>query len=106
MGLFFVDDMVNFMKLCQIFNMNLQRIVVSNRPRNFKQSINLNASFLEQILFAIDVISKNVELNRVFEEILIVEPLDSIQEFIEENQTLFVEKGWSLKKTSYHFERG
>merc|ERR1719203_8014 len=45
--LFFVDDMVNFMKLCQIFNMNLQRIVVSNRYGfEFEKSMNLNALFL------------------------------------------------------------
>merc|ERR1712154_694831 len=92
--LFFVDDMINFMKLCHLFNMKLQQIVVSNRGEyKFKKSIQLNASFLEQILFGIDEISNSVSLNRMFEEFLIVEPSDSIEEFIEEKQSLFAEKG-------------
>lgn len=108
--LFFIDGMVNFAKLCQIFNMKLQRIVVSNRKMNFRnkyclESIHLNASFLEQILFGIEEISKNVSLSAVFQKFLIVEPLDSIKEFIESNQSLFAKKGWSLKKTSYCSER-
>merc|ERR1712228_802536 len=104
--LFFVDDAINYTKLCQIFDNKLQKIVITNIPKwTFNQSIHLNFSFWDQILFGIRAINKNVTLKSVFNEILIVEPFEDINQFIADNQALFVENGWKLKKTSYEDEK-
>merc|ERR1712228_1098314 len=76
-SLFFVDDQVNYSKLCQIFDYKLQQIVITNIPFDtFNQSIHLNFSFLEEIVFGIRAINKNVALKSVFNEILIVNPFE------------------------------
>merc|ERR1712228_200439 len=78
--LFFVDDAINYTKLCQIFDNKLQKIVIFNYFSKgvFKQSIHLNFSFLEEIVFGIRAINKNVALKSVFNEILIVNPFEDI----------------------------
>merc|ERR1712228_1061804 len=89
-------------KLCQIFDNKLEQIVITNIPFDtFNQSIHLNFSFLEEIVFGIRAINKNVALKSVFNEILIVNPFEDINQFIADNQALFVENGWKLKKTNY-----
>merc|ERR1712228_247873 len=105
-SLFFVDEQVNYSKLCQIFDNKLQQIVITNIPRDvFNQSVNLNFSFLEEIVFGIRAINKNVALKFVFNEILIVNPFEDINQFIADNQALFVENGWKVKKTNYKNEK-
>merc|ERR1712228_564478 len=105
-SLFFVDDHVNYSKLCQIFDYKLQQIVITDIPAwKFNQSIHLNFSFLEEIVFGIRAINKNVALKSVFNEILIVNPFEDINQFIADNQALFVENGWQLKKTNYKDEK-
>merc|ERR1712228_149765 len=100
--LFFVDDQVNYAKLCQIFDNKLQQIVIFNNGYGkFVESIHLNFPFLKQILFGIYTINKNVALKSVFNEILIVNPFEDINQFIANNQALFVDNGWKLKKTNY-----
>merc|ERR1711971_1068416 len=96
--LFFVDDAcVNYVKISKIFNKELKQIVIfSHAHDKYNESIHLNDIFLEQILFAIEEISQNVSLSSIFEEILIVNPFDSIQEFIEKERVLFIERGWKL----------
>merc|ERR1712228_819469 len=89
-------------KLCQIFDNKLEQIVITNIPLwKFNQSIHLNFSFLEEIVFGIRAINKNVALKSVFNEILIVNPFEDINQFIADNQALFVENGWKLKTTKY-----
>merc|ERR1712173_51129 len=90
--------MINFSKLFQICNRDLQQIVVFDE---FDQSIQLNGLFLEQILCGILEINQNIELKSKFDEILIVNPHESIDDFIDDHQELFVCNGWTLKKTSY-----
>merc|ERR1712228_473401 len=99
--LFFIDDQVNYRKLCQIFDFKLQQIVIFNDVQDFEESIHLNSSFLEEIVFGIRAINKNVALKSVFNEILIVNPFEDINQFIADNQALFVENGWKFKKTKY-----
>merc|ERR1712129_287231 len=105
--LFFVDDKcVNYMKVCKIFNKELKQIVICNIAADeFDQSIDLDNIFLEQTLFAIGEISENVSLSSVFEEILIIDPFGSIDEFIKNNQALFVQKGWNLDKISHTYKK-
>ena len=104
--LFFVDNQVNYCKLCQIFNQKLQRVVISSIAfGDFAESVHLNSSFLEQILFGIQTINENITLKSVFNEILIVNPYESIDQFIDENQVLFVMNEWKLKKTNYEDKR-
>merc|ERR1712228_665654 len=101
--LFFVNDQVNYRKLCQIFNGKLQQIVIFNycNGTEFDQSIHLNFSFLDEILFGIQTINQTVALQSVLNEILIINPFESIHHFINENQVKFVMNGWKLEKTSY-----
>merc|ERR1712228_280183 len=101
--LFFVNDQINFSKLCQIFNGKLQQIVILNYKSKgvFDQSIHLNSSFLDEILFGIQTINQTVALQSVLNEILIINPFESIHHFINENQVKFVMNGWKLNKTSY-----
>merc|ERR1712130_327024 len=95
--LFFVDGMINFSKLFQIFNRDLQQIVIYDvTTKELAPSINLSDVFLEQILCGILEINENVAFKSVFKEILIVNPYESIDDFIEENQELFVCNGWKL----------
>jgi len=53
------------------------------------------------------LINENVALKSVFKQILIVNPYayDSIDDFIDENQELFVSKGWTLNKTVHEDKR-
>merc|ERR1712228_946712 len=77
--LFFVNDQLNYSKLCQIFNGKLQKIVITNIPYDiFYQSIHLNSSFLDEILFGIQTINQTVALQPVLNEILIINPFESI----------------------------
>lgn len=102
--LFFIDDMINFSKFLQIFNRDLQQIVIfkTTVKEGFQPSIHLkNYLFLEQILCGISEINESIALKSVFNEILIVEPFDSIDDFIDEKQDLFGSNGWELKKTKY-----
>merc|ERR1712228_883176 len=101
--LFFIDEQVNYSKLCQIFDNKLQQIVIFHYTSGsvFNKSIHLNFSFLEEIVFGIRAINKNVALKSVFNEILIVNPFEDINQFIADNQALFAENGWKLKKTKY-----
>ena len=100
--LFFVDSMINFSKLCQLFYRDLQQIVIYiSTPQQVDRSIPLNDVFLEQILCGILEINENIALKSVFKEILIANPFDSIDDFIDKNQDLFVSKGWTLNKTKY-----
>merc|ERR1712228_31867 len=105
--LFFIDDHVNYSKLCQIFDNKLQQIVIFHNDVGdvFNQSIHFNFSFLEEIVFGIRAINKNVALKSVFNEILIVNPFEDINQFIADNQALFVENGWKVKKTNYKNEK-
>ena len=105
--LFFVDDMINFSKLFQIFNRDLRQIVIFSQifshADRFHPCIPLNAMngmFLEQILCGILEINENIALKAVFHEILIVEAY-GIDDFICANQELFACNGWILRKTSY-----
>merc|ERR1712228_402520 len=84
--LFFIDNQVNYRKICQIFDNKLQQIVITNISNGvFKQSVHLNFSFLEEIVFGIRAINKNVALKSVFNEILIVNPFEDINQFIADN---------------------
>ena len=100
--LFFVNGMINFSKLFQIFNRDLQTIVIFTViPNGFIPSIHLlNDLFLEQILCGILEINENIALKYVFEKILIVEAY-GIDDFIFANQELFACNGWNLEKTKY-----
>merc|ERR1712228_130669 len=85
--LFFVNNQVNYSKLCQIFDNKLQHIVIFKESYgDFEESIHLNFSFLEEIVFGIRAINKNVALKSVFNEILIVNPFEDINQFIADNQ--------------------
>lgn len=100
--LFFMDEQVNYNTLCRIFNNELQEIVIfNNEKHNFMKSIHLNYSFLDQILFAIQTINKNMSWSYVFDKILIVNPYESVNKFIDDNQALFAKNGWILEKTKY-----
>ena len=103
--LFFVDGMVNFSKIFKIFNRDLQQIVIFYDDGEFNNSIHLDNMFLEQVLCGILEINENIALKSVFKEILIVNPFDSIDDFIDENQEIFVCNGWNLGKTSYQDKR-
>merc|ERR1712039_1030502 len=85
--LFFVDDMINFSKLFQICHRDLQQIVIYRTE--FSPSIRFNDAFLEQILCGILEINENIALKSVFKQILIVNPFDSVDDFIDDNQELF-----------------
>merc|ERR1712228_338817 len=102
-SLFFVNNQVNFGKLCQIFNGKLQQIVIFNYcdGTEFDQSIHLNSFFLDEILFGIQTINQTVALQSVLNEILIINPFESIHHFINENQVKFVMNGWKLNETSF-----
>merc|ERR1712130_249572 len=74
LSLLFVQNMINFSKLFQIFNRDLQRVVIFyDSP--FQKDVHLNDMFLEQILCGILEINENVALKSVFKEILMVNPL-------------------------------
>ena len=82
-SLFFVDDDIIYSKLCQIFDGKLHQIVIFNNSfGDFETSIHLNFSFLEEIVFGIRAINKNVALKSVFNEILIVNPFEDINQLI------------------------
>ena len=109
-GLFFIkndqtnEETVNFEKILRLFTKKLEQIVIMDWWSNsggFKNSIHLNALFAEHIMLGIKTINKTPTLQSVFQQFLIINPYDSITIFIKENQSLFEENGWILRKIKY-----
>merc|ERR1712154_491826 len=101
-------ETVDFLKMVQIFNNKLTEIIIFNEPRDgFEASIHLNAIFLDNMMSSIKTINKTPSLRSVFRHFLIIEPHETISVFIDENQSLFQQNGWSLEQKPYeHKKRG
>ena len=87
-----------FFRLC----LNLERFVVLSdilSPSKYEQSIPINGVFLEEILKCTDILDETV--NDTFTEFVIVEPTDSIEVFMEENEKMFRQRGWRMMKKPY-----
>lgn len=85
-----------FIKLCP----NLVSITMFNAPwSGYKPSINLDEHFLREISHCIELLTQRK--NAIFTHFQIVNPIDSIQIFMEKNKTMFIETGWKLTKTTY-----
>jgi len=97
------SETINFTKIIKVFLYKLESFEVYNEAYGaFKPSISLNNSFIEEIMASIQTINESVSLRSSFKEFVIVEPKQSITDFMQQQQALFNEHGWTLKKTKYH----
>ena len=101
------EESIAFALFLQLFGRKLDFIVVYHGHYGFKPSIGLNDSFVRALCSAFDVVSGSFRLQQRFKSIVIVEPKQEIAVFIEQNQAVFEQKGWTMKQGSYkHIRRG
>ena len=101
-------EIIHLTKILNLFKHKLKNIEIYNIQRaidGFKPSISLNNLFMEEIIASIELINESVSLQSVFKEFIIVEPKESITNFINKQQALFNKYGWTLKKTKYEHPR-
>ena len=96
------EETIDFPKILNIFNTKLQTIIIFNMPgRAFEPSIYLNELFIDRIIKGIKIINGSLALKQTFDEFLIIEPQNSISEFINKYETLFKQNGFILSKITY-----
>ena len=101
------EESADFSLLFRLFGRKLESIVVYYAPMDFKPSIDLNDGFVRALCSAFDVVSGSFRLQQRFKSIVIVEPKQEIAVFIEQNQAVFEQKGWTMKQGPYkHIQRG
>merc|ERR1712241_321947 len=82
-------DFTVFVKLMP----NLKRISLFNK-KPYAPSIELDTAVVGNLLQTLDIIRDSASLSESFETINIVKPKTDISQFIEQNQSVFQEKGW------------
>merc|ERR1711971_654756 len=92
-----MGDFTVFVKLMP----NLKRISLFNK-KPYVSSIELDTAVVGNLLQTLDIIGESESLSVSFEAINIVKPKTDISGFIEQNQSLFQEKGWTLKKQTFN----
>ena len=101
-GLFRCNDgkTVNYKYFIQLF-FNLETMNIFYAFRNgsgFHESIKLDSAFTNEIIGCIDIINESM---RNFKSFKIVKPFDPIDNYINENLSIFEAKGWFLIKSKY-----
>ena len=103
--IFLCDDenTINFSKLVPLFT-NLKTFNVFspslNADGDYEKSIKLNQSFTDEIIKCVELLNKI--RNYQYPKFQIVNPSDSIQEFIKKNEKIFNEKGWNVETSIYY----
>merc|ERR1711971_1260036 len=92
-----MGDFTVFVKLMP----NLKRINMYN-GKPYAPSIELDTAVVGNLLQTLDIIGDSESLSESFETINIVKPKTDISGFIEQNQSLFQGKGWTLKKQTFN----
>lgn len=107
-SLFFAFDHIlrketpNFTRFIKLFRAGIEMIIVFSRAdRVFVPSISLDTLFLTEILNAIYFINKCSSIKYIFKQFVIVNPMDDINNFINEHQLLFIQNGWILIYDAY-----
>jgi len=111
--MFFTDcgtesEGVNMSLFLRLFNRSLETLVIFLYTSNeWRPSVRLNSEFTVYMLSGCQIIVSNPRLKRVFKEFVIMNPKDSISEFIAKRQSEFQAVGWALRKGEYvHPRRG
>lgn len=112
--IFFISSMngsaetIDFTKLLTVFTKKVETVIIFNRRyHSWDKSISLDALFISSMISAIKVINKSVSLRASFKEFIIMNPAESITDFIKKNESLFLSNQWTLKKKPYkHIRRG
>ena len=92
----------------ELFKRSLQIIVIYNngdQKRPFITSIHLNTELAHSLLNGCQVISSNPLLKKEFRSIIILKPMDSISEFMNDHQSDFKSVGWKLEQKGYQHPR-
>ena len=111
--LFFTDcgtneEVIDFSLLFRLFCNKLESVVISKIPAyDFRPSVPLNGAFARSLLKGLETVSSSHRLSSTLREIVVIEPVDAVGPFIEQNHGLLEQKGFKMERGSYvHNKRG
>ena len=111
--MFFTDcgttrESIQLRLFLQLFDRKLTSILIYRQNKSkFQPSIRLNRSFTISLLSGCTMIAADPELKSKFKAIVVLNPKNGINAFIEDQRNTFKQKGWRLEKKPYeHCRRG
>ena len=102
------EEVIDLSLLFRLFCNDLESVVISNIGwPPFEPSIPLNGAFVRSLSDGLDTVSSSHGLREKLKEIVVIEPMDDIEPFIEQNHGLLEQKGFKMERGSYvHNKRG